>query len=777
MREKIRLNDGWLFHKGDINTPRPTDKGPVYMQSKTERKLCGPAARHYFDSPDTYRTDIEIRSCGWRSVTLPHDYIIDQTPSKDENNTTGYFHYCNAWYRKHFKLNPEDKNRRLTLLFEGVATHAVIYLNGCLLKRNFCAYTTFEVDITDYACFDRENVLAVYVSTDEFEGWWYQGGGIYRNVWLIKTDLVAIDLWGVYAVPRKLSETAWAVDFETTVLNGTGHDVKASVLSEICDGTGKTVASAAGEGLIPAFGKAVVRYTAKVSSPRIWDIDDPYLYTVRTALSSENGAQSDEEETRIGFRTFHCDPDKGFFLNGRHVVIKGVCAHQDFGLTGLAVPENIIRYKVQLLKEMGANGFRTTHYPHPEAAMDAFDEQGFLVMDETRWFDSSDEGKRQLEMLIRRDRNRPSVVFWSTGNEEPGHITETGRRINRTMISVIRKLDRTRPITCAISVQPDQATILSDLDLIGINYNLDLFDKIHAEHPHKAIFSSECCAASTTRGWYFPDSPERGYLSAYDQDSSTWFRGREATWKFLSSRKYVMGGFQWDAFEHRGETHWPRLCSQSGAIDLYLQKKDAFYQNQSHWTDQPMIHILPHWNQRGLEGRKIHVWAYTNCCEAELFLNGESLGRQTIDQYGHGEWTVTYRPGTLKCVGYRKGARAATDTVETTGEPQSLRLTPMNKAEANGRDIALFTCECLDMKGRAVPDAEAYVRFSCNKNGRVIATGSDVCDPVPPSCPERRMRAGKITVAVRAGNEKGPLTLYAESDRLGKAAVTINLSR
>lgn len=333
-------------------------------------------------------------------------------------------------------------------------------------------------------------------------------------------------------------------------------------------------------------------------------------------------------------------------MNDRYVKIKGVCSHQDFGLTGIAVPDNVQRYKIEMIKEMGANGFRTSHYPHGEATMDALDELGFVVMAETRWFESTEEGKAQLKMLMKRDRNRPSVFFWSVGNEEPHHTTEVGRQICRNLVSFAKKLDDTRPVMTATDV-PHIATVNDETDIIGINYSLGKYDEVHKKYPQKAVFASECCATGTTRGWYDADAPEKGYYSAYDKDTTAWFLSREHTWKFMAERDWIFGAYQWAAFEHRGETVWPRLCSVSGAIDLFLQKKDAFYQNMSHWIEKPMVHLLPHWNFEGREGEVITVCAYTNCQELELFLNGKSLGKRQIEKYGHGEWKVEYQPGTL----------------------------------------------------------------------------------------------------------------------------------
>ncbi len=779
MREKINFDKNWLFHKGDIEIPLPKDKGPIYTSAKTERMHWGPASRFYNAVPDNFSQTGEFLSEKWMYVDLPHDYIIKETPVENENNTLGFFHYENAWYRKHFALGEDDRAKRITLLFDGIATHATVYLNGCLLKHNFCGYNSFEVDITDYAKFGgEENVLAVYVKTYGHEGWWYEGAGIYRHVWLCKTDSVSVDLWGVYAAPQKGENDVWNVKLETTVRNDRYRDEHIEIETFFIDQNNCTVAKATAGLDVPLREKKTAVYSAKVINPALWDTETPHLYTVKTVLKT-GGTQVDEYTTKTGFRTFEFKKDKGLFLNGRPVKIKGVCAHQDFGLTGKAVSDNIFRYRVELIKEMGANGYRTSHYPHTEATMDALDAMGFIVMDEVRWFESTEEGMEQLEMLVKRDRNRPGVLFWSIGNEEPHHTTEEGRRICKSMMARVRKLDSTRFVMTAVSNDPQTATVYDELDAIGVNYNLDKYEEIHSKYPDKPIFASECCATSTTRGWYDDDSPENGYFSAYDKDTTKWFLGREKTWKFLSERDWIVGGYQWTAFEHRGETQWPRLCSQAGAIDLYLQKKDAFYQNQALWIEErPVVHLLPHWNFAGREGERIKVVAYTNCEEVELFLNGKSQGLQRPGRYGHGEWNVPYEAGQITVHARCGGKTVCTDTRETTGQAKKLNMVLENKIDtANGEDVALIRCFCTDEAGREVPDAQPFVEFCANRLGSIIGTGSDVCDHVPPHIPSRKMRAGCISVAVKVGQTAGDLKVYAKADGLVSSVVTIPLKQ
>lgn len=774
MRIEKLLNDEWLFHKGDIEVSKPKAKGPTYSQSKTIRKQCGPAAFNYNDKPDAFSHPSGLLSHeNWCKVDLPHDYVIDQDLDKNENNSLGYMHYDNAWYRKHFTLPENCEGKRVVLRFDGITGKSIIYLNGCLMTHNYSSYNSFEVDISDVVNYNEENVIAIYVNTDEWEGWWYQGGGIYRNVWLTITDPVAIDLWGVYCPYEKINDTQWKVNFETTVLNTEFEDCFVKAESNIFDNEGNSVLLAFGEAAVGSREKSVVKYSGIVSNPLLWDCDNPNLYTVKTILY-KNGEAIDENYTRIGFRTIEISLENGFLINGEKSWIHGVCCHQDFGLTGLAVPDNIAKYKIKLIKEMGANGYRTSHYQHTAAYLDACDELGIFVLDEVRWFESTDEGIKQLESLLKRDRNRPSVIMWSTSNEETSHVTDLGKRVHRAMAAHIRKFDKSRPITVAQSRTPESSVVFDDCDVIGINYNIQKFDAVHELYPNKPIFSSEDCATGTSRDWHLSNEVD-GRLLDKDQAANRMWGAREATIKTFKEKDYIFGSFQWIAVEHRGEAVWPAISSKSGAFDLFLQKKGAFYQNKSNWTDEPMAHIVPHWNFRGLEGEPICVIVYTNCDELELFLNGESQGRKKIERYGHGEWDVPYSKGELKVLGYRKGEIVCEDIRRTTGRPYSLRLTLDNDFEVNGRDLALFTCECLDEDGNVVPDASEFVRFTTERPAKIIGTGSDHCDHNSVAIPERRMYMGKIRIAVKPDLEQKELILTAFSDNCGIARFRVNL--
>ena len=779
MRRILDFDRGWRYHKAVPGEDEASDRyGSMYVSSKTERIKNGPGAYKHFDIPNSWSFDEEIPNEKWENVNLPHDYIIGQTPDPEMGAASGFFHYHNAWYRKHFRVSPEYRDKRIALLFDGVSGNSTIYLNGCLIKYNHCAYTPFEADISDYVFFDRENVIAVYIDMSLIEGWWYRGAGIYRHVRMVVTDKLCVDLYGDYIYPVRSdnpdSSDTWEIPISTTIRNDGYDDADVSVVHHIIDKENTERAVFRTSGTVRARDKSELSVAGQFNNPELWDIDSPVLYTLVTEVLKD-GQVCDTYSTSFGFRTARFDPDTGFWLNGRHVKITGVCAHQDFGLTGIALPDNIPEYKVRMLKDMGANGFRTSHYPHSPETMDALDRHGFLVLAEIRHFDSNEESMRQIELSVKRDRNRPSVIFWSTGNEELRyHNYEQGISIQRAMAAQVRKYDHYRPITSAVG-KPENSVIMPYTDIIGINYSLHLFKDFHARYPDKPMVSTENCAVGSSYGNYTGAHKELGLLDARDHARDELHPGREDTWRFIAESDWICGGYQWDAFEHRGEAEWPRLCSASGAIDLFLQPKDAFYQNQSHWSDVPMIHLLPHWNLHGFEGRTVNVWAYTNCEEAELFLNGRSLGRKQIEKYRHGEWDIGFEPGELTAVGYINGKEIAREVRITAGEAYALKLREETlPIHAGLNEICLLTCYAVDRDGNIIPDARPFVRFQADNGAEISATGSANFDHDPVTRTERRMYAGRISVGVRAVNP-GKTTIYAYADGLLPAILDINV--
>ncbi len=779
MRTKERFMTDWRFYEGDIESSRlPHPKGPLYRHAKAEVAQIGPGSRAYIDNNEWVASDQCNNYLNWETVQLPHDYVVDKTPNKELNQGLGFLDGDNAWYRKRFKLDPKDKGKRISIYFEGVTNCCTVYVNSCLAKRNFCGYVPFEVDITDYAYYgDEVNTIAVYIDNSSHEGWWYDGGGIYRNVWMIKTDMVSVDTWGVFVAPKRVNETTWVVPIETVVRNDDFKNHRVVVRNEIIDETGNVVAEVFSNVNVPLKYKTTLKQQLTVANPKLWSCENPNLYyCITTILRGKE--EVDRVVNHFGFRTIRFDAEKGLFLNDKHVIIKGVCCHEDYGLQGKAVFDRIKRYRIKLLKEMGANGYRTAHYSQSDQTLDELDRQGFLVMDETRWFGTCDEYIDQLETLVKKDRNRPSVIMWSIFNEERLSVTELGQKFAEKMSAAVRRLDATRPVTSASDADPKTVKCFDAQDIIGINYNLQNYDALHEKFPRKPIFSSENCATGSTRGWYYDDTYRRGYINCLDKDTNSWFRGREVTWRFLMERKWIAGGYQWAGIDHRGEAVWPRLCSQAGALDLYLQKKDAFYQNQSLWTEKPMLHIAGHWNMDGRQGEIVKVRAYTNCEEAELFYNGESQGKVAVPKYSHADWMIEYQPGEVVVKGYIGGKEVTADRIATTGKPIALKLEMQTEALfADRNDAAVFHCYCVDEDGNKVPNASPFVRFNCSSRGYIRGTGSDVSDHASIRNWDRQMYAGVIAVLVVSTGEEGTLKVYAEADGFKAARIEVPVTK
>ncbi|MBQ7171782.1 MAG: DUF4982 domain-containing protein [Clostridia bacterium] len=772
MKERIRLNRDWLFAEDTFGEKTPTEKLYAHRIGQLEREHLPPASFAYRPTaPKLYPDLFTVPS--WKRVDLPHDYVIAGVPDEREGDAWGFVPYKKAWYLKHFKPEESWRDKHIALFFEGVSGSSVIYVNGCLMHRSFSGYTSFEVDLTDVIRFGERNVIAVSVDPSKHEGWWYEGGGITRGVELQISDPVRIALWGVYVKPVREEGERWRAETETTVENHTYAPVSGTVTQELSDDTGKVFARLSAPFTVPARGKTeVLAAEEKILSPVLWSPESPRRCLCRTVVETEEGF-SDTAETKFGFRWFSADPENGFSVNGKRIEIKGLCGHTDCGLFGRAVPDNIHRYRVALMKEMGANAYRASHYMQPEALMEALDEAGFIVYDEARWYESSEEGMRQTEALVRRDRNRPSVFFWGIGNEERHHTTEPGRRVFTALRQKILSLDDTRLITAAVN-RPKDCRIFDLCDVIGINYCLDDYETVHERYPDKPILASECCATGTTRGHYAGEDPTRAYLPAWDRDTGTYFLSRASTRKTLAARPYVIGSYQWIAFEHRGEAAWPRLCSQSGAVDLFMQKKDAFYQNRALFSEEPALHLLPHWDWRGMEGREIRVVVYTNCPEVELVLNGRSLGRQTPERFESAVWSVPFEPGTLEAVAYREGKEVLRERRETAGEPYRLVLRQETEdVRANGEDCALVTCYVADREGREVHPAAPTVAFAAEGPCRIVSTGSDISDHTPLTDTARRMRAGRITAAVRLEEGEGERVITASADGLLSACLIL----
>ena len=713
-RETLSLDQGWRFHLGDI--PMPVIKGhePSYQNAKAG-KAWGAAAADYDDS-------------SWRELDLPHDWAVEGPFDQNENLSQGYRPRGIGWYRRQFKLDAADHGQHLELQFDGVATHCTVWFNGTVVARNWCGYTSFYVDITPMAQYgDSLNTVVVQVDANAMEGWWYEGAGIYRHTWLVKQNPVHIITDGVFAQPVKTNEQ-WILPVEVTLNNSGKAAASVEVESTLTDPDGKEVARGKSSASVPLFDNSIAKFSIPVASPQLWSVADPKMYSVRTTVSS-GGKILDEITTACGFRTIRFDADKGFFLNDQPLKLQGVCNHADHAGVGAAVLDSLWDFRLRKLKEMGVNAYRCSHNPPAKEFLDACDRLGILVMDENRNFNTSDEYVRQLEWLVRRDRNHPSVILWSVFNEEPMQGTEQGMEMVRRMNATVKRLDTTRPVTAAQSNgQMNPVNVSQAVDVVGFNYQQDSFDKFHAANPKLPMTSSEDTSAFMTRGEYTSDR-QRNILGSYDTERAPWGLTHRAAWKAIASRPYLAGGFIWTGFDYRGEPtplHWPSASSFFGCMDLCGFPKMAFYLHQAQWVqDKPILTLVPHWNWSGKEGQPVKVMALANADIVELSLNGKSLGEKPVDKYEMVSWDVPYAAGKLEAVGKKDGKEVSRFTVETTGEPAALRLTPDRSAVAgDGWDALPITVEVLDKDGRPVPTANLPVEFEISGPGAIIGLGN-----------------------------------------------------
>ena len=726
MRERLLMDRGWKFHRGDVTLPavHPALIIEVYRQTKSQRGR-GPAAEEYDD------TD-------WRTVDLPHDYAVEGTPDPDEPSAAGSLARPNAWYRRYFRLPESARSQRVTLTFDGIATHANVWVNGHLMARHFGGYMGFAVDMTDVARFgDDENVVSVFVHNEEPEGWWYEGAGIYRHVWLTLTDPVHVARCGVYVTNQAGEEDRWTTRASVTVENESDSSASVAVRARLMDDKGCAVAEALSAPREVAAGEsAVFENTLCVERPALWLVDSPNLYRVIIEVLLDGDAV-DRVETVTGFRTLAFSPEEGFFLNGRPMLIKGVCAHQDFGGEGIGQPDSLKRFRIRQLKAMGCNAYRTAHNPPSPEFLRLCDEEGLLVMDENRWFESYGEGLAQLEDMIRRDRNHPCVVFWSLGNEEPVQGFETGRRIFASMKKAVKRLDDTRPLLMAMHNGLMNGQAAAVCDVLGVNYNEAMIEAIHARNPDKPMIGSENYSLS--------DEPEANRALGIE------------TWRLVKTLPYMSGCFIWTGIDYRGEHRYPTVLAACGALDINCLPRDDFYAYQAYWKDGPTVRLCPKNAAPPEPGETLRLGVYSNAEMVELFVNGRLAERRAIPEFDLPEWVLPYEPGEWKAVAMNGGRAVAEHTLHLGGAATALKLTLLTpEMRANGRDAALIVTQAVDAAGNPVPWAEGEARFEVLEGGRLSSTCSGAEDDhVPCPAAARKLHRGRCAAVVRLDNGRG----------------------
>jgi beta-galactosidase len=768
-RERLSLDRGWLFHEGDIPFPVITVHQASYDNAKAGSSW-GAAAPVYDDS-------------SWKKVDLPHDWAVEQPFDPKANLSEGYRPRGMGWYRKHFRLDPADHGKHLELQFDGIATHCTIWVNGVLSARSWSGYTSTYIDITPIAKFGNDvNTIAVQVDAVAQEGWWYEGAGIYRHTWLVKRNPVHIETDGVFANPVRDAAGKWSIPIEAQLYSSDNIPANVEVESTLIDASGHAVVSGKTQATVEPLKEAVARFTLAVESARLWSVDEPTLYSVRTIVKRD-GAIADEVTTHAGFRTIRFDPDKGFFLNDKPLKLLGTGNHQDHAGVGVAVPDALWDFRVRRLKEMGFNAYRAAHNAPAAEFLDACDRLGMLVMDENRNFGATPEHMRQLDWLVRRDRNHPSVILWSVFNEEPSQGTEMGYELVRRMSEKVKERDTTRPVTAAQSnsvlnhVNASQAA-----DVAGFNYVYRDFDQYHRLYPTKPIFSSEDTSTVMTRDEYVTDR-ERSMLDSYDDQVMPWGLSHRNAWKQVAERSFVAGTMVWTGFDYRGETQplsWPTAGSSFGIMDLCGFPKAAYYIHQAQWIqNRPILHLVPHWNWAGSEGKPIKVMVTTNAEKVKLRLNGKPVGEKAVDKYEMATFEVPYEAGKLEAVASTGGKQVARYSVDTTGKPARLEFVPdRTRLAGDGLDAEPVTVQVVDAQGRVVPAANPLVKFSISGPGAIIGLNNgDPTNHEPEKGDQHTLFHGLAQVILQSKQSgHGKLTLSAASEGLTSGEVVIDVT-
>jgi beta-galactosidase len=724
VRERLLMDFNWKFAYG-----HPYDAGKDFNHGTSYFSYYAKAG--YGDGPAAAGFDDRA----WRQLDLPHDFAVEQSFSSAGSHSHGYKAIGRnfpdvsvGWYRKTFDIPEHDLGRRISVTFDGVHRDSRVFINGHYLGTEESGYNSFTYDITEFLNYGGSNVIAVRVDVTYEEGWYYEGAGIYRHVWLTKTLPLHVAQYGTF-VYSEVSENNAKLFVETEIENDALSTSSFVVQHFLIDANEEIVAqSGVEDGFLGVLESTTIKQQFDVAKPHLWSIDNPYLYQLKTVVSTPEGI-SDVYYTTCGIRTIRWDAKQGFFLNGEHVKLKGTNNHQDHAGVGTAMPDELQYFRISKLKEMGSNAYRTSHNPPTPELLEACDRLGMVVINENRLMATAPFQLDYLERLIKRDRNHPSVILWSMGNEEWGiEGNVTGERIIQQLQAHANKLDPTRPKNAASSGGWGNG-VSKHIEVMGFNYlgNGD-HDAYHAKFPDKPSVGTEEGSTNTTRGIYFDDI-EKQHIAAYDRTAQNGhFKTIEYTWQFYDERDYLAGMFIWTGFDYRGEPTphgWPSIHSYFGMYDVCGFAKDNVGYLKAWWGNEPVLHLFPHWNWQGREGETIKVVAYSNADEVELFVNKKSVGRKAMQKNSHIEWLVPYKAGSIKAVAFKNGKKLLEQVHETTGEPVQLVLEPHKQAvSANGEDLAIFTVSAIDAKGRFVPTAQNHVSFEIEGPGKIIGVGN-----------------------------------------------------
>jgi beta-galactosidase len=818
VRERLAFDSDWRFIKGDpMDTSNELSYAsikPWVMATGNEFVDDGKPVTRPPGNPggDVACTQPDFNDNGWRQLNLPHDWGAEGPFTQTAPGSTGKLPWEGVgWYRKHFIVPATDQDRRLYLAVDGAMSYANVWLNGQYVGGWPYGYASWELDLTPYIKAGAENVLAIRLDNPPASSRWYPGGGIYRNVWLVKTGPVHVGHWGTYVTTPEVSPAAATVKIQATMDNDSESAATVSVKNEICElaangAQGEPLASLTTDGVqIGPQKNQSTEAQITLKNPRLWSLEQPQRYVVVTSIE-QDGKLLDQYTTPFGIRTIKFDADQGFFLNGEHVRLNGVCDHADLGALGTAINIRALERQIEILKEMGCNAIRTSHNPPAPELLDLCDRLGMLVMDES--FDCWEQGKRPNDYHrlfddwhekdwraeLRRDRNHPSIILWSIGNEVPDQGTPAGPGIAAALTRIAHQEDPTRPTTAACDhIASGFDGFQTNMDVFGYNYKPFEYTRVHVANPGLPIFGSETASCISSRGEYFypvntnkNDGKSGFQMSSYDLSAPYWATIPDTEFEGQDENPFVAGEFVWTGFDYLGEPtpydgpNDPSRSSYFGIVDLAGFKKDRFYLYQAHWRpDVPMAHIVPQcWNWPDRTGQITPVFVYTSGDEAELFLNGQSLGlrKKELHQYRLCWNDVKYEPGKLKVVAYKDGKKWATDVMQTTGPATKLVLRPdRDKIHADGEDLSFVTLTVEDKHSLMVPRADNSIHFEISGPGEIVATDNgDPTDLTSFPSDDRKAFNGLCLAIVRSkAGSTGTIKLTARSAGLKATSVFI----
>ena len=765
------------------------------------------------DKGESFSTDVN----NWENVTVPHDWAInkpfdmnidaqvvqvkedgDEKPLLRTGRTGSLPAFGIGWYRKELELTKADEGKRIFIEFDGAMSLAKVYLNGSFIGEWPYGYSSFGFDLTDKVHFGERNVLAVRLENKEESSRWYSGAGIYRNVWLVKTNKIHIPQWGTRITTPEISENKARLSIQTKIAGTTDQKTKVILLTTIFDENHKKVASVSSTQ--PVSNITGINQELTLSKPSLWSIEKPTIYTAVSQVFSGKELL-DTYETNFGIRQLRFDANTGFFLNGKNVKIKGVCLHHDLGPLGAAVNYRALQRQLEIMKEMGCNAIRTSHNPPTPELLELTDRMGFVVMVEA--FDEWKNGKNEngyhncfdewadkdISNMIRRDRNHPSVIMWSIGNEIREQQMVNGKEFARKLTEICHREDSTRLVTVGFN-NPNDAIRngLSDVvDIVGINYKPQEYLAKHKKYPNYLLLGSESSSTISSRGEYkFPAAVIKSpwykdyQVSSYDLEYPSWATTPDAEFQALDDNPFVMGEFVWTGFDYLGEPTpynegTPARSSYFGIVDLAGLKKDRFFLYQSRWSDKPVLHVLPHWNWQERIGKEVPVFCYTNYPKAELFVNGVSQGVKEKTKDGNLTryrlmWpNVIYQPGELKVVAYDATGKVANEQViRTAGDPVAYKLSAdRTTINVGGKDLSFVTIETIDKDGNICPDNNQLIFCKVEGNGslKTLCNGNAI-DQTPFVSNYMQLFNGKLVATIVSGENVGNIQLTISGGKL-----------